>query len=1118
MTSQDFHNWCKLEFLTMRGSEFLRSLFKKSWQTKFNKVWNSSTSGKVFINGVGNDVYQEAFRDQRKLLEQGDIDKWDLSLLRNALVNTSLLKNKQERKNVNELTGIRNKLAHHSSKCISDTEFEDYWNKISQLLCDLGDSKEELEELKTSLRSNKIALTQSQNIKKATELKLEGNKAFSAKDYSKAIEYYTEAIVLPDIPSSDLAILYSNRSASYLEKHFNKKTQNENDAINALEDAKNSKKQNPDWFKAYTRLGNAYEVFNQLDKAINAYERALLLEPNKEEIKTALSTARKNRGAQNRNEHLDIGKYGVSHEQIIKQFQESLGKDVNIPDVEELKKFAISLNPVLEYVCKGHDYRDGNGVKQDYAKAAEYYGIAVSKGSAEAMYNLAHLTREGLGVKKNYALAWGLLKKAAEQPPYDTFDMPTVGVAEAEHSIGMHYLEGIHVDKNELLAAEWFERAVEHGSKRSANNLGKMYMDGIGVSTDLKRAEQFFLLAASRGDHNAMDNLVALYVKLENLQKIKEWQKKALESGSLTAISKQEAISTVLSDLQAELDKYGVEEWEKANNLSSDNLSVPDRIQRKVTGNNPKLNTLFENSQRLLSELNTPKTALKTTPKRVDKKNMFPYDIEELKLWSQKSVTAKTMYEAMNHFLSSFNALMKISASKEISFFNESCQKFVVELAMCYRIEHIVASFPLEMAELAKEIANNVISHIHSLKEKQNLDKRLLELDQDARVCIAGMSLGNPKFIIEFLSESLKKYPNNKEFLYFRGSAYAFEQKYEEALRDHLKFLELEPENYDVLYFKAVDYRLMNSPKAIEAYEKFLVKAPADHRKVPEAYYAMGACAFTRNELSDKAKISNASQEAASKYYELGLEHEEKQLPCFLPYESNSKKALELCLKPEMLFEEKKESNSSPAEKIKLKDPLRKELILLHRRTINQWRIMKGLASRMSSTHTAFKMSFKPPKKQKLASLIGLKAIYLNEIDWTKDKVLTGYVLELTAIDVPHNTEQSIQFVAEDNNEHVQRVALYNTSPDEIKELGVGSKFSIINPYIRMALDGKPLIRVDDPSSVIWGEKGEKMCALCGNLSAKFQCGKCNTTDYCSKACQERDWKEFQHKLICTGK
>lgn len=285
MTSQDFHNWCKLEFLTMRGSEFLRSLFKKSWQTKFNKVWNSSTSGKVFINGVGNDVYQEAFRDQRKLLEQGDIDKWDLSLLRNALVNTSLLKNKQERKNVNELTGIRNKLAHHSSKCISDTEFEDYWNKISQLLCDLGDSKEELEELKTSLRSNKIALTQSQNIKKATELKLEGNKAFSAKDYSKAIEYYTEAIVLPDIPSSDLAILYSNRSASYLEKHFNKKTQNENDAINALEDAKNSKKQNPDWFKAYTRLGNAYEVFNQLDKAINAYERALLLEPNKEEIK-----------------------------------------------------------------------------------------------------------------------------------------------------------------------------------------------------------------------------------------------------------------------------------------------------------------------------------------------------------------------------------------------------------------------------------------------------------------------------------------------------------------------------------------------------------------------------------------------------------------------------------------------------------------------------------------------------------------------------------------------------------------------------------------------------------------------------------------------------------------
>jgi hypothetical protein len=39
------------------------------------------------------------------------------------------------------------------------------------------------------------------------------------------------------------------------------------------------------------------------------------------------------------------------------------------------------------------------------------------------------------------------------------------------------------------------------------------------------------------------------------------------------------------------------------------------------------------------------------------------------------------------------------------------------------------------------------------------------------------------------------------------------------------------------------------------------------------------------------------------------------------------------------------------------------------------------------------------------------------------------------------------------------------------------------------------------------------ICNIC-KKNAKFQCGKCNTTRYCSKECQLDDWP--RHKKICT--
>ncbi|KAG0300296.1 hypothetical protein BGZ98_009296, partial [Dissophora globulifera] len=292
----------------------------------------------------------------------------------------------------------------------------------------------------------------------------------------------------------------------------------------------------------------------------------------------------------------------------------------------------------------------------------------------------------------------------------------------------------------------------------------------------------------------------------------------------------------------------------------------------------------------------------------------------------------------------------------------------------------------------------------------------------------------------------IKKYPNNKFFFEIRGGLYNFIKKYEFALRDFNRIEEISKDDVNNIYHKAVTLKLMGRIKqATDAYTKFLSVASADHRKVPETYYSLGVCS-----------VADRNTDSIARYYEQGLNAEEKQIPFFLPYESTSKDMLELMLRTMGGLNKGKEK---PV--VKLADPFRKELIVNHRRGISDF---TKLMSQRAQTRVSF--TTKPSKIQSVPlSLIGLKPIYLNDIDPTVDHVLDGFVLELTFITVPYNNNLSISFVAEDKNLNVQRISLYNCDKKHILE--IGTKISVINPYLRIANDGKPMIRVDDPNSVI---------------------------------------------------
>lgn len=113
----------------------------------------------------------------------------------------------------------------------------------------------------------------------ADKLKAEGNAAFAAKDFNKAIGLFTQAIELD--PSNH--VLYSNRSACYAsQKNFDK----------ALEDAIRTTEIKPDWAKGYSRKGAALHGQGDLIGALDAYEQCLKIEPSNAQARQELASVK----------------------------------------------------------------------------------------------------------------------------------------------------------------------------------------------------------------------------------------------------------------------------------------------------------------------------------------------------------------------------------------------------------------------------------------------------------------------------------------------------------------------------------------------------------------------------------------------------------------------------------------------------------------------------------------------------------------------------------------------------------------------------------------------------------------------------------------------------------
>jgi stress-induced-phosphoprotein 1 len=108
------------------------------------------------------------------------------------------------------------------------------------------------------------------------EAKQKGNEAFKKHDYPEAVKHYTEAVKRN--PADHIS--WSNRAAAYTKLMA---------YSDALKDCEECLKLKPDFVKGYIRKGFTYFAMKEYQKALDTYEKGLLLDPNNEELQNNMA-------------------------------------------------------------------------------------------------------------------------------------------------------------------------------------------------------------------------------------------------------------------------------------------------------------------------------------------------------------------------------------------------------------------------------------------------------------------------------------------------------------------------------------------------------------------------------------------------------------------------------------------------------------------------------------------------------------------------------------------------------------------------------------------------------------------------------------------------------------
>ncbi len=147
---------------------------------------------------------------------------------------------------------------------------------------------------------------------------------------------------------------------------------------------------------------------------------------------------------------------------------------------------------------------------------------SVGEASAQALLGVAYL--RGLKVERNEATALALFQRAAKKRH------PI-----AENNLALMYFFGQGTPANYGEALKWFKRASDDGSNNARFNLGLMYHHGYGVKANLEEAAKWYEVAAIQGEVTAQNSIAFMYEHgqgvLQDVARAEMWYSKAAAQG-----------------------------------------------------------------------------------------------------------------------------------------------------------------------------------------------------------------------------------------------------------------------------------------------------------------------------------------------------------------------------------------------------------------------------------------------------------------------------------------------------------------------------------------------------------------------------------------------------------
>jgi localization factor PodJL len=158
----------------------------------------------------------------------------------------------------------------------------------------------------------------------------------------------------------------------------------------------------------------------------------------------------------------------------------------------QLREAAAMGNAEAQFIIATRYLNGTDGVEQDYAKAAYWYGKASAAGNAPAQYRLGTLYERGKGVARDMNAALGWYERAG-----------ALGNVKAMHNAAVLSAGNDQRQADYPRAFKWFSLGAAHGLKDSQFNLAVLLERGLGTKANAKEALFWYSMAAKQNDADA---------------------------------------------------------------------------------------------------------------------------------------------------------------------------------------------------------------------------------------------------------------------------------------------------------------------------------------------------------------------------------------------------------------------------------------------------------------------------------------------------------------------------------------------------------------------------------------------------------------------------------------